>query len=379
MDLTSIVYVALTALFFVTLLAMLLVIIDHKSALPAARDERPGAWSIRGKRDNHPLWAWLVSMALWSICAMIIVGIAARLGFEHGGPQYALKVASFFEEKSAEEEVEESKLLKEIRKGSVVQLKAHFHHTLEEFEEGDPTEKGKQPVCFYCHGNYPHKRQRMIRTLLNMHTQFIGCMTCHLEGYDEDRLVLRWYNYSGIKPSGRPFGLDYDPETGSIEETDDYYSRITVFVKEEGGAERMMEIPEDDPTAQEFIRIRGKLTPEEQGKVKNRFHKGVGPKGRFCTRCHRTDDSFIPFKKLGFSERRIADLTGLNIVSIVQKYKEFYIPTIYRDVTTEEKSRQIMGPEQEPVEIPEDALKDPRFWWKQKYEGDKGAAGAQGH
>ncbi len=362
MELTSIIYTVLTGLFFVGILCAILVIVDHKARLDG--EARKDIWSIQGRRDNHPIWAWMVGGVLLSICGMILVGMVSRLGFEEGGPQYAIKVASIFggEEEMGGGGAEKSKLLQEIKRGEIFQIRKHFHHTLEE----DPTEKGKQTVCFYCHGNYPHKRQRMIRTLLNMHTQFIGCMTCHLEGVPEEKMILRWYNFSGIEPKGRPFGLAYDPKTGALERTDDYYSKITVFV-EMDGEEKLMEIPEDTPLAREFIKIRSRLTPEEENKIKNMFHKNVGPKGRFCTKCHRTENSMIPFRKLGFSNRRIEDLTGLNIVSITQKYKEFFIPTIYRDVTAPKKREELMGPEEEPVKIPASKLYDPRFWWHERY------------
>ena len=350
--------ITLAGLFFVLILAALLVIVDHKARIRP--EEARDWWSIQGHRKDHPIWAWFVSVILWVIVGSIIFGIIYRKGFDHHGPQYAKKLAQLVVK--TEEEKEKSPLFKEVKKETIFSRKAHFHNLIK-----DPTEEGKQPVCYYCHGNYPHKRQPMIRTLLNMHTQFIGCMTCHVEGIPEEEFRLAWYNYSGIKPKGRPFGLAYDPATGALEKTDDYYSKIVVFVKDKDGKERPLEIPEDDPKAREFIKIRGELTPEEQGKIKNMFHKNVRPKGRFCTRCHRTKDSYIPFEELGFSKERILDLTGLNIVGIVQKYKEFYIPTIFRDTKEPANVEEILGKEERPVEIPVEMLRDPRFWWKGKY------------
>lgn len=130
----------------------------------------------------------------------------------------------------------------------------------------------------------------------------------------------------------------------------------------------MLEIPEYDPLALDFIKIRDKLTTEEQGKVKNKFHANVAPKGRFCSRCHTEESaSYIPYRNLGFSETRIRDLTGLNIVGIVTKYKEFYIPTIFRGSEKPEEVSRVVGQEVPRKALPEELLKEPRSWWRENY------------
>src|SRR4030042_1746135 len=42
-----------------------------------------------------------------------------------------------------------------------------------------PLAREKGPFCYPCHSNFPHAKKPMVRTLLNMHTQFLGCMACH--------------------------------------------------------------------------------------------------------------------------------------------------------------------------------------------------------
>ncbi len=347
MDKITVIFVAITCLFFVAILTAILIIVDHKARIQTGKSA--GIWLIQGERDSHPIWAWFVSMILWVICIMIIVGIVVRIGFDDSMAHNAAKG-------SGKKVVSESALLKQVEEAVVHEKKAHFHNLMK-----DPTEEGKQPVCFYCHGNLPHKKQKMVRSLLNMHTQFIGCATCHVDGIPEEKITVKWANYSGIKPGGKPFGISYNPETGALEKTDDYYSKIIPFVND-----KMLEIPEDMPDAQDFIKIRGELSPSEQAKVKAKFHRNIGAKGRFCTRCHRTDESFIPFKELGFSEQRINDLTGLNVVSIVQKYKEFYMPAIFKDINiSQEKAQELLG---KGADKPVEALPaDPTAWWRKKY------------
>lgn len=352
---------SLLVLFFATavLIGILaaLFYVDYSVNTKVRRENEPTTLYGLGERKSHPVWAWMVGAVIWSIMAFVAFGTVQYMLYGHHGPHYA----HLFEKKGGTPR-EESKLLKEVAYQEYSERKKHFHNLLPD----SPVEE-KQPVCYYCHGNMPHKREKFIRVMMNMHTQFIGCMTCHVREIDEKDIVLKWYNYSQIKVVGKPFGIEYDPKTGGLAETDDIYSKVVAFVKI-GGVEKMLEIPEYEPMALDFIKIRDRLTTEEQGKVKNKFHANVAPKGRFCSRCH-TDESvsYIPYKALGFSEARKSDLTGLNIVGIVTKYKEFYIPTIFRGSEKSEEVNRVIGQEVAPKGVPGETLGDPRSWWRQNY------------
>lgn len=327
----------------------------------APKRGEPETFYNLGDRKNHPVWAWCVGIVIWTLMALVGYGTIQYMLYGHHGPQYAERITHMVKKEGATP-VEESKLLREVAFQEYAERKKHFHNLLPE----SPIEE-KQPVCYYCHGNMPHKREKFIRVMMNMHTQFVGCMTCHVRDVDEKDIVLKWYNYSQIKVVGKPFGLSYDPKSGRLGETDDVYSRIVAFVKT-GGEEKMLEIPEYEPMAQDFIKIRDRLTTEEQGRVKNKFHANVAPKGRFCSRCHTDEsESYIPYRSLGFSDSRISDLTGLNIVGIVTKYKEFYIPTIFRGTEKSEEVARVLGQETGPKAVPSEVLSDPRSWWRQNY------------
>lgn len=319
--------------------------------------DKPVTFYSLGARKNHPIWAWMVGSVILSIMAFVAFGTVQYMLYGHHGPHYA----HIFEKKGGTPR-EESKLLKEVAYQEYAERKKHFHNLLPD----SPVEE-KQPVCYYCHGNMPHKREKFIRVMMNMHTQFIGCMTCHVRDIDEKDIVLKWYNYSQVKVVGKPFGIEYDPKTGGLAETDDTYSKIVAFVKD-GENAKMLEIPEYDGRAADFIKIRDRLTTEEQGKVKNKFHHNVAPKGRFCSRCHTEESqSYIPFNALGFSESRKADLTGLNIVGIVTKYKEFYIPTIFRGSEKPEEVNRLVGREVPAKQVPAEVISNPRSWWRDNY------------
>lgn len=351
-------FVALAVVMFVLFAIAVLIIVDHKARIPG--EVRRDFFTITGVRRSHPVWSWMVSFVLWTI----IVALMAATLYSFFGPGHRKEAV-----------VTGPKMLTKLEAERQAERIRHFHN----LPKIDPTALGKRPVCYYCHGDYPHAKKPMIRTLLNMHTQFVGCLTCHTNSnkIPEDTMVLRWLNYSGIAVKGKPFGTEVDTAAGGLLETDDFYSKIVAY-RVEDGKEHLIEIPEDAPEAQEFLKLRGQLSSQDQESVKKAFHNLVNPIGRFCTRCHAQEkESYIPFRRLGFSERRITTLTNLEIVGLVQKYKEFYIPTIFGQGISKEQQDVLVG---QPVQLPEPSVemkKDPRAWWRKTYETPGQDAGAQ--
>ncbi len=343
------VFIALAVVLFVFFAIAILVIIDHKAKIPGP--ETNDLFSVSGIRQNHPVWAWMVSFFLWFIIGSLLLIIT-----------YNMTKPLF-----VGEEEEEQTFLGRVDAEAGAERLRHFHNSPKE----TPYSQGKQPVCYYCHGEYPHAEKPMVRTLLNMHTQFIGCMTCHVDSkkIPEDQLVLKWLNYSGIPTKGRPFGTDTDPETGALIETDDYFSKIVPYQMRPDGKEKLLEITENSDEAREFVAVRGELTTQQQGAIKRMFHAIVNPVGRFCTRCHASEDeSYIPFRELGFSDNRVSALTNLNIVGLVQKYKEFYIPTIFRGGMSKQEQEVLLGKDKPAPEVEDEMLDDPRSWWRKTYD-----------
>jgi len=344
-------FVVATVLLFVLLGIAILVIVDHKARIPGQFHNDP--FSISGLRREHPGIAFLTTVILFSVIIVLLFEMTVTLG-EHFG--------LFAEE-------EKPALLKTLHQQRYSERMRHFHNTLPE----DLPNMGKKPVCFYCHGDFPHSKQRMIRTLLNMHTQFVGCITCHADPrkIDEDKLHFRWLNYSGIAVNGPPFGTSLDPETGNLVDTDDYYSKIVTYEVEDGEA-TLLEIPETSTHAKEFLQIRDQLSDIDREAVKKSFHKLVSPKGRFCSRCHAPEnEGYLPFRELGFSEQRIESLTNLNIIGIVQKYREFYMPNLFIGDKSLPDVNILLGPDHSEAinGVDEKTMRDdPRAWWRKTFE-----------
>jgi len=47
-----------------------------------------------------------------------------------------------------------------------------------------------------------------------------------------------------------------------------------------------------------------------------------------CKECHRKD-GYINFNVLGYNPERISRLTQLEIMQLIDEYKEFYLPTMF--------------------------------------------------
>ncbi len=350
------IFVALAVVMFILFAIAVLIIIDHKARIPG--ELRRDFFSISGLRRNHPVWAWMVSVFLWIVIGVLL---ASSVYSMVGGKKKEPEAPSLLAKLDVERQKERAR---------------HFHNV----PKVDPLQQGKRPVCSTCHSDYPHAKKPMIRTLLNMHTQFLGCMTCHADDrkVSEQTVNLRWLNYSGIEVKGQPFGTDVNPQTGSLLETDDFYSKIVPYTTL-NGREALLEITEDAPEAQEFIKLRSQLSDQDMGSIKKAFHSQVNPIGRFCTRCHTEEkQSYIPYRALGFSERRVQALTNLNIVGIVQKYREFYIPSIFLDETNKARQGVLFGSDAKaPAPSSEEIKRDPRSWWRNTFDAPPAPAPAE--
>jgi len=309
----DVIFITLTVVLFIFLAITIMVIIDHKVRIPGYFQYDP--FSVSGLNVYHIFASFFILSVLTIIIASLAFALAVTL----------IENFDLFSEEA------EPEILQEFKQQRAMEKKRQFHNV---YNINRPN-LGKKPVCFYCHGDFPHSKQRNIRVLLNMHTQFTGCLTCHNDPrkVNQDNLRFAWLNYSGIKVTGPHFGTDIDPESGFLIKTDDYYSKIVVY-SEQGGETKLLEIPETNPKAQIFIAIRNQLTISERQSIKRTIHKNVVRKARTCTRCHASEDrSYLPFRQLGFSQQRISDITNPKIISIVNKYSETIVSSLFYEQT----------------------------------------------
>lgn len=271
------------------------------------------------KRGNHPPASYVIGFVFILITLVVLVGVFHHLAFSSYGPQLLMPV------KEKYFTTPESAILTEAKHHEEFEIHRHFHNVAS-FPQ---VPENVRPTCYICHSDYPHSKKKKVRSLMNMHTQYFVCETCHIKEKEGAKIVYKWYNPLNDSPSGPFFGTSYDPETGNIAEVEDLISKIAPYFKTGETIESALQM-QDAPLAQDYMRVRDKLTPEQRDGVKNKFHVNIKPKGHDCKICH-AKDGILDYKKLGFAEKRIVDLEELNVKGMMTKYRTFYLPNLFKE------------------------------------------------
>jgi hypothetical protein len=271
------------------------------------------------KRQNHPLLAYGIGFIVIMITLVVLAGVLHHLTFSHHGPEILQRFVEKFIEK------EKSLIMDEAKRHQELELHRHFHRTV----AYPQLTEDERPACFICHSDYPHSKNKRVRSLLNMHTQYFVCESCHIKEIPGTSLFYKWHSPFDENPKGPFLNTSYDPETGHVIEIEDKFSKITPFYIKGVRLESAVQA-QDAPLAKDFVKVRDKLTPEQREGVKNKFHVNIKAKGHECKTCH-SKQSILDFARLGFSENRRADLQQLNVKGMLTKYENFYLPDLFTE------------------------------------------------
>jgi hypothetical protein len=270
------------------------------------------------KRIEHPKSVYIIGFIFKVVTLSVLIAVAYQITFSPHGPAVLVPI------KEKIEEGQRSAIMDEVREQEAYEKHRHFHNVV----EYPKLPVNVQPVCYICHSDYPHSKNKKVRALLNMHTQFFVCETCHIEEKKGSQVVYKWYNPLDENPQGPFFGTSYEPETGNLTEVADNFSKIAPYFKKGDTYESALQI-QDAPLAQDYVKVRDRLTPEQRDNVKKKFHINIKAKGHECKDCHKKK-SILDFRKMGFAPNRTVDLQQLNITGMVTKYEKFYIPNLFK-------------------------------------------------
>lgn len=282
------------------------------------------------KKLNHPLTSYLMGLIVVLLALVVLAGVLHHLTVSHHGPQLLASVREQFLEKKKSTLLDAAMRLEDFEKHR------HFHHVV----DYPQIPENKQSVCFICHSEFPHKKNKRIRSLMNMHTQYFACETCHIKDRAGAAIGYRWHHPTEENPQGPFFGTHYEQETGRLV-SGDPYSKIAPYYRFEPMLPPSLSFVKIDsvwsvlqdqssPRARDYIRVRDKLTPEQREGAKNLFHEHIKPKGHECKACH-SEKSIFDYKKLGFDDKRASDLTHLEVTGMIARYEEFYLPELFTD------------------------------------------------
>ena len=271
------------------------------------------------KRLEHPKAVYVIGFIFKIITLTVLIGVVYHITFSHHGPAILVPIQKKIEKR------EKSVILEEVKRNEEYEIHRHFHNVV----AYPQLPENVQPVCYICHSDYPHSKNKKVRALLNMHTQFSVCETCHIEDTKGISIVYKWYTPLEDNPEGPFFGTLYDPDTGNLVAVEDQLSKIAPYFKIRDTLESAIQI-QDAPLAKDYVKVRDKLTPEQRDNVKKKFHVNIKPKGHECKTCH-SKKGVLDFRKLKFAENRVVDLEQLNIAGMITKYQKFYIPKLFSD------------------------------------------------
>ena len=205
------------------------------------------------------------------------------------------------------------------KKGPVPREHFHMIDAYVERQELNP------PICVVCHGTYAHGKEKKVRSILNMHTGFISCSVCHArqDGAsggekatpENDRIEFLWV----------------DRETGEFKNTvKGEYGKFPAMIhpiKHTEQGPRQIFTPIKAEAAQQFLKMRPELTPDQVSEAKAKLHEKLSKKPVVCSDCHQKD-SYLNYRKLGFPQKRIDHLVSSEFVGMIDKYKTFYLPSV---------------------------------------------------
>jgi len=271
------------------------------------------------KRLSHPLISYLLGFILLALALVVFVGVVHHLTISHHGPGLLRTLLEKHQER------QKSEILDEARRQAEFEKHRHFHNVVADTPQ---LPEDLRPVCFICHSDLPHSKNKRVRSLMNLHTQFFACETCHIKEKPGTTIVYKWHNPLDPNPPGPFYGTSYDPESGSLSLGKDLISKISPFYKSEKEGNVWPAIQaQDAPMARDFVKVRDRLSPEQREGIKNKFHENIQAKGHDCNKCH-TENSILDFKQLGFVENRAENLKKLVVVGMIQKYESWYLPEL---------------------------------------------------
>lgn len=209
-------------------------------------------------------------------------------------------------------------------------IAGRFHHI------GFSVQKDEASNCVRCHGNVPHDKSKEIRSFLNMHTFYLACETCHSQPEKgKAAWTFRWYDKTTGKQVENPRALlDIEKSYTTRDEKWRYpiygnYGAKIAPGKSSNGEIKLLHGKKEMAFVNRYLTEQKKLGPEQKSQMKRVIHRKISKQAVLCKTCHRSGSrKYIPFEDLGYPPSRVAELTDLAVVGMIQKYKKFYLPNL---------------------------------------------------
>lgn len=205
----------------------------------------------------------------------------------------------------------------------------HFHLVTEDVNLEAWAEKSS---CLICHSPYPHGKNKKAKAIMNLHTEFLTCQSCHLK-FELGMVKFGWINPTAINPQGKPYGTEIDTSSGLFSETDDHYSKLTPLIKINDSWSMVPSIDTDEiiHEAKRYMKNQDWLSPEQKKQIVDQLHGKTELKEFIkCSQCHNAN-GIMNFNELGFDAARINQLVKMEIGGMLTNYDIFYLPQVFEE------------------------------------------------
>ncbi len=190
-------------------------------------------------------------------------------------------------------------------------IEGHFHHI--DFEIGPD----KRSLCIKCHGDMPHDNIPELRAFLNMHAFFINCLTCHVNiDKSKVQVIYKWYDRTTGEIVESPVGKS-KPGT---------YKAKIIPLEVINNEPQRIDSKENIDFAAEYTEAEKGLTEAQKSRAKKLIHKRVAEKPHVCQDCHQKENPLLPLRSLGYTDERRNIVLSTEVVGMIDKYTEFFIP-----------------------------------------------------
>lgn len=263
---------------------------------------------------------------------------------------------------------------------------AHYHRLdtwIEPDKFNDCTRGG-------CHAPLPHSRRKEVRAFLNMHATSMHCGVCHMET-DREPLDLIWYDLAEGEPREAPSIIKaYDALTSesslarlerpdaalqkelvtliraaaeeahspralrelgehlaAVRPESSAFTKLIVAAREtlpkyfrgEYGAKLAIQDratgkpllghPGTDADVERYLLSLSTLNDDERNELLKKIHPLKRTKPLSCSQCHRSENSLIPFARLGYPQTRVDSLVHQVVIKMIEhidKGQPFQMP-----------------------------------------------------
>lgn len=174
-------------------------------------------------------------------------------------------------------------------------------------------------LCMQCHLGLPHQENEKLRAFLNMHTQFVDCLSCHYKNNDK-AIQYAWFDENlhliPSKRNGQETSSDIGE--GKTEESQSVIPESKAKIHPVY-RENIVTLSLEDGFSKQLKQQWELSNEEEKARLKLRIHTPIKEKGSKCTSCHQDQQSQLDLEALGASAKQIFAIENNIIAKFLDK------------------------------------------------------------